>query len=70
MHDQLAMVLGRPRTDFKEYQVAVRAVNDAKKQAQGVLKGLQQDDRYTWLRSLPGEFILMLLQSVVNVSKK
>ncbi len=64
IRDQLALALGRPRTDFKEYQVAARAVDDAKKQAQGVLKGLQQDDRYAWLRSLPGEIVLALIQSV------
>ncbi len=64
MRDQLALALGRPRTDFKEYQVAVRAVDDARKQAQGVLKGSQQDDRYAWLRSLPGEIVLALIQSV------
>ncbi len=64
MRDQLALAFGRPRTDFKEYQVAVRAVDNAKKQAQGVLKGLQQDDRYAWLGSLPGEIVLALIQSV------
>ncbi len=64
IRDHLALALGRPRTDFKEYQVVARAVDDAKKQAQGVLKGLQQDDRYAWLRSLPGEVVLALIQSV------
>src|SRR5205085_7798611 len=42
----------------------VRTVDDAKKQAQGVLKGLQQDERYAWSRSLPGNVILALIQSV------
>ena len=64
MRDQLALALGRSRADFKEYQVAVRTVDNAKKQAQGVLKVLQQDERYAWLRSLPGNVILALIQSV------
>lgn len=65
MRDQLALALGRQRTDFKEYQAAGKAVDEAKKQAQGVLKGLQQEGRYAWLHTLPGEVVLALIQGPV-----
>src|SRR6266705_3836936 len=52
---QLAMALGKRTDDFKEYQKAVEAVDDARKQARRVLDGIQKDDRYASLRWLAGE---------------
>jgi hypothetical protein len=64
MCDWLALALGRPRTDFREYEAAVKAVDEAKQQAQGVLKQLQRENSFAWLQTIPGEVVLTLIQSV------
>ena len=64
LRDQLANALGKRFDEFREYQSAVKEVDEAKKRARGVLESLQRDDRYGWLRGLAGESVLALLRLV------
>src|SRR5712692_516787 len=64
MRERLASALGRPRADFWGYETAVKAVDEAKKKAQGVLKKLQQENSFAWLQTVPGEVVLTLIQSI------
>src|SRR5205085_3303796 len=53
----LATALGKEPKEFKEYQAAVKAVEEARKKADGVLERLKSDDRYGWLRGLAVEVV-------------
>ena len=61
---QLAEALKKRPDEFKEYQAAVKAVEEARKQATGVLDSLQKDDRYASLRMLAGPGAITLLSWV------
>jgi tetratricopeptide (TPR) repeat protein len=58
---QLAEALKKRPDEFKEYQAAVKAVEEARKQATGVLDSVQKDDRYASLRMLAGPGAITLL---------
>jgi energy-coupling factor transporter ATP-binding protein EcfA2 len=58
---QLAEALKKRPDEFKEYQSAVKAVEDASKQATGVLDNIRKDDRYASLRMLAGPGAITLL---------
>ncbi len=58
---QLAGALKKRPDEFREYQAAVKAVEEARKQATGVLDSVQKDDRYTSLRMLAGPGAITLL---------
>ncbi len=60
----LADALRKRLDEFKEYQVAVKAVEDARKQASGVLDSLQKDDRYAELRQLTVDGLLTLIRTI------
>jgi len=62
--NQLANALGKRSEDFREYLSAVKDVEEATKLARGVLGGLQQDERYSWLRGIAAEGILALLRLI------
>src|SRR6266446_2865845 len=59
---QLAEALKKRPDEFKEYQAAVKAVEEARKQATGVLDSVQKDDRYASLRMLAGPGAITLLR--------
>jgi len=65
---QLAWALGQQVDDFKEYQAAVKAVEEAQKQARDELNRLQQnlqkDDRYAGVRSLTVEALMLLMRRI------
>jgi tetratricopeptide (TPR) repeat protein len=65
----LANALGKQPKEFKEYQAAVKAVEEAKKKANGVLESLKSDDRYGWLRGLAVEAITTAVRTYVPGSK-
>jgi len=58
---QLAGALKKGRDEFKEYQAAGKAVEEAKKQATGVLDSLQKEERFASLRLLAGPGAITLL---------
>ena len=58
----LAWALKKRPDEFKEYQAAVKTVEEARKQAMGVLESLQEDERYASLRMLAGPAAITLLQ--------
>ena len=58
---QLAGALKKGHDEFKEHQAAVKAVEEAKKQATSVLDSLQKDDRFASLRLLAGPGAITLL---------
>jgi len=62
---QLAIALGKEPRVFKEYQAAVKAVDEARKKASGILDGMRQDDRYGWLRGLAVETITTAIRTYV-----
>ena len=60
---KLAGALKKHADDFKEYQAAVKAVEEAKKQANAVLDSVQKgDERYASLRVLAGPGAVTLLR--------
>lgn len=59
---KLAEALKKRPEDFREYQAAVKAVEEARKQASGVLDSIQKDDRYASLRMLAGPGAITLLR--------
>jgi len=65
---QLAAALKKRPDDFKEYQTAVNAVEDAQKQARGVLDSMQKDDRFAWLRGVAAEELVKLVRQRVPLS--
>ncbi len=62
---ELAKSLNRDPKAFKAYQAAVRAVEQARKEASTVLDGMQKDDRYGWLRGLTVEAITSAVRTYV-----
>ena len=62
---QLAIALGKEPRVFKEYQAAVKAVDEARKKAGGILDSMRQDDRYGWLRGLAVETITAAIRTYV-----
>jgi len=62
---QLAIALDKEPRVFKEYQAAIRAVDEARKKASGILDGMRQDDRYGWLRGLAVETITTAIRTFV-----
>ena len=61
---QLAEAFGKRIDDFREYEAAVKAVEEARKQASGVLDSLQKDDRYAGLRRLTVDGLVTLIRTV------
>ena len=61
---QLAIVLGKPPKAFKEYQAAVRDVEEARKKASGVLDTLKSDDRYAALRDMTVDGLMTAVSTV------
>ena len=60
---KLAVALNKHADDFKEYQAAVKAVEEAKKQANAVLDSVQKgEERYASLRVLAGPGAVTLLR--------
>jgi tetratricopeptide (TPR) repeat protein len=62
---RLAQALGRPRDQFREYARAVAEVEQARKQASGVIESLQKDDRYAWLRRATSQEAIALVRTFV-----
>ncbi len=62
LSSKLAEALKKRPDDFKEYQAAIKAVEEARKQASGVLESVQKDDRYASLRVLAGPAAITLLR--------
>jgi len=62
MCGELIRVLQRKADDFEHYQRAVRAVEEARKQANRVLDTMQKDERFGSLRWLAGEGMLKLVR--------
>jgi len=65
---QLAIALGKEPRVFKEYQAAVKAVDEARKKAGSTLDSIRQDERYGWLRGLAVETITTAIRSTVPPS--
>ena len=63
LRNQLAIALDKDTDAFKEYLLAVKAVEEARKRANDLLNNLQQDSRYKWLSIVAGEGLLTLLRS-------
>ena len=64
LRDQLAIALGKHPNSFKEYQSAVKAILEARKQAHIVLDDLKQQDQFDWLRGPVGEGVVALLHLI------
>ena len=64
MCEQLAKALNKQLVDFKEYQSAVKAVEDARRQAKGILEVLHREEGHTWLGALTGEGVLALMRTI------
>jgi hypothetical protein len=62
---QLAIALDKEPRVFRQYQAAVKAVDEARKQAGRALDSLRQDDRYGWLRGLAVEAITTAIRTSV-----
>jgi tetratricopeptide (TPR) repeat protein len=62
---QLAIALDKAPNAFKAYQTAVKAVDDARKKANGILDSLRQDDRYGWLRGLTVDAITTAIRTYI-----
>jgi hypothetical protein len=63
--DRLAHALGKQANDFKEYQKALKTINEAKKQVSSELERLKGDNRYAWMRKLAGEELIAVLRQFV-----
>lgn len=63
--NQLTNALDKQPDQFREYKAAVEAVEDAHKQVDRTLHGLQQDDRFGWLRKMASHEIVALLRTAV-----
>ncbi len=63
--DQLAYALGKRTDEFREYQKAVEAVRNARKETMSVLDNLQKDDRYSWLRKIASTEVVAILRTVI-----
>lgn len=63
--NQLATALDKHTDQFREYKAAVEAVDDARKQVDRALNGLQQDDRFGWLRKIASHEVAALLRAAV-----
>jgi len=61
---QLAIALDKPPKAFKEYQVAARDVEEARKKASGVIDSLKSDDRYAALRDMTVGGLLTAVSTV------
>ena len=62
---QLTYALDKRTDEFREYQKAVEAVQNARREARGILEDLQKDDRYAWLRKIASEEIVAVLRTVI-----
>ena len=62
---RLAQALGRGRDQFREYNDAVKELEQARKQASGVIENLQKDDRYAWLRKATSQEAIALVRTLV-----
>jgi tetratricopeptide (TPR) repeat protein len=62
---QLAIALDKEPRVFKEYQAAVRAVDEARKKASSALDSMRQDTRYGWLGGLAVEAITTAIRTSV-----
>lgn len=62
--EQLAFALEKKPKDFRQYQLAVKAVDQARKRANGVLDRMQGDDRYAALRGVTIDALVTLVSSV------
>src|SRR5258708_37608002 len=60
---QLAIALHKKPQSFEEYQAAARDVENARKEASGILDTLQKDDRFGWVRDLAVEGILTAVRT-------
>jgi hypothetical protein len=65
LYAQLAMALEKDARSFREYQAAIKAVDEARKRASGVLESMQNDDRYATFRTVTMEGLLALARSFV-----
>ncbi len=65
---QLTAALKKRTDEFKEYQTAIKAVEDAQKQARGVLDSMQKDDRFAWLRGVAAEELVKQVRQRVPFS--
>lgn len=64
LRDQLVHALSKRPDDFKEYQSAVKNVDEAKRRASGFMESLQGESHYAWLRGLAGEGVLALVRLI------
>src|SRR3989440_60890 len=62
---QLTYALGKRTDEFREYQKAVEAVQNARRDARSTLDNLQKDDRYAWLRKIASEEVVAVLRAVI-----
>ena len=65
LRNWLAHALGKDIDEFREYQKAVKAVQDASGEAKETLEALQKDDRYAWLRKIASEEVVTLLRGAI-----
>src|SRR6266571_2875196 len=64
---RLAYALSRSRDQYREYNKAVTEVEQARKQASGVIENLQKDDRYAWLRKATSQEAIALVRTFAPV---
>ena len=60
--EQLAIAFNKKPQDFKKYQSALKDVEKARKEANGILDRLQKDDHYASLRALAGPASITLVR--------
>lgn len=62
---QLAIALDKDVKEFKEYHLAVQAVEKARKDVNNALESMQKEDRFSWLRGLALEAVSAAVRTYV-----
>jgi tetratricopeptide (TPR) repeat protein len=66
---QLASILEKKPESFKNFQKALKEVEEADQKAASVIKSLQSDDRFIWLRKGVSSAVLSVLREIVPGGK-
>lgn len=65
---QLAIALNKKHKEFREYHLAVKDVENARKQASAVLERMQGEDRYAALRGMTIDTLVMMIGALTPTS--
>ena len=68
LRSRLAEALGKHPEEFKEYQAAVKLVEEAKKQVSRAFENIKQDDHFAWARKIISEELLAAVRQFVPMT--